>query len=452
VDIAIGLIPLLIITVIFMLKNSRYAFYCLFALQFLAVIPNDFIILYPLGAVTSIICSAMTLMLFIYYALYDRSIDWKISRIIMLNALLIWCAYCFLEIANPNAVFKAWQVLIFQYAIYPILCFILVPVTIHSTKGIQILLTIWSVFIIICIIIALKQQYLGWNNTEKFFLYVLDGARTHIIWSGIRYFSCFTDAANFGIHMAMAATTFGISAFYVKNKAFKVYCLLIMALALYGMGISGTRSAVAVPLGALITVAALSHNLKITVSTVIFMIFLYFFFSFTQIGDGNQYIRKMRSAFHPSEDPSYIVRVQNREKIKTLMINKPIGYGLGLSKPGLYKSKERMPYPPDSFLVSIWVETGYIGLALFLAVHLLFFIWAAWVLLFKVKSKRVRGLITAWLGMAVGFFISAYVNDVMQYPNPIVVYTGFALCIAAPYIDKYECSKTHQELENKNIE
>jgi positive regulator of sigma E activity len=218
------------------------------------------------------------------------------------------------------------------------------------------------------------------------------------------------------------------------------------------MGISGTRSAVAVPLGALITVAALSHNLKITVSTVIFMIFLYFFFSFTQIGDGNQYIRKMRSAFHPSEDPSYIVRVQNREKIKTLMINKPIGYGLGLSKPGLYKSKERMPYPPDSFLVSIWVETGYIGLALFLAVHLLFFIWAAWVLLFKVKSKRVRGLITAWLGMAVGFFISAYVNDVMQYPNPIVVYTGFALCIAAPYIDKNECSKTHQELENKNIE
>ena len=180
--------------------------------------------------------------------------------------------------------------------------------------------------------------------------------------------------------------------------------------------------------------------------------FLYVFFAFTQIGNDNGYIRKMRSAFHPGNDPSYIVRVQNREKMKALMINKPIGYGLGLSKPGIYKSKERMPYPPDSFLVSIWVETGYIGLTIYLVVHLLFFIWASWVLLFKVKSKRVRGLITAWLGMAIGFFISAYGNDVMQYPNSITIYTALALCIAAPYIDKYECSTIHQELENKNIE
>ena len=32
---------------------------------------------------------------------------------------------------------------------------------------------------------------------------------------------------------------------------------------------------------------------------------------------------------------------------------------------------------------------------------------------------------------------AAYVNDVMQYPNQLTVYTGFALCLAAPYIDKH---------------
>jgi hypothetical protein len=31
---------------------------------------------------------------------------------------------------------------------------------------------------------------------------------------------------------------------------------------------------------------------------------------------------------------------------------------------------------------------------------------------------------------------AAYVNDVMQYPNPLTVYIGFALCFAAPHIDK----------------
>ena len=30
----------------------------------------------------------------------------------------------------------------------------------------------------------------------------------------------------------------------------------------------------------------------------------------------------------------------------------------------------------------------------------------------------------------------AYVNDVMQYPNQLPVYIGFALCFAAPHIDK----------------
>jgi hypothetical protein len=108
-----------------------------------------------------------------------------------------------------------------------------------------------------------------------------------------------------------------------------------------------------------------------------------------------------------------------------------------------------MPYPPDSFLVSVWVETGYIGLALYLAVHIFLFAWASWLLLFKVNSKRVRGLAAAWLGMAAGFFISAYANDVMQYPNPIVIYTAFAICIAAPYIDQYERSKTTDTLIKK---
>lgn len=32
-------------------------------------------------------------------------------------------------------------------------------------------------------------------------------------------------------------------------------------------------------------------------------------------------------------------------------------------------------------------------------------------------------------------FIAAYANDVMIYPNPFIIYTGFALCITATNID-----------------
>ena len=47
--------------------------------------------------------------------------------------------------------------------------------------------------------------------------------------------------------------------------------------------------------------------------------------------------------------------------------------------------------------------------------------------------------------------IAAYANDVMQYPNSIIVYTGFALCIAGPYIDPV-MQKEDEELERERKE
>lgn len=137
--------------------------------------------------------------------------------------------------------------------------------------------------------------------------------------------------------------------------------------------------------------------------------------------------------------------------MKELMADKPIGYGIGLSKPGNFESKEQMPYPPDSWLVSVWVETGIIGLVLYLGIHGILFAWCSWILMFKVDNKKIRGLVAAWLCMNAGFFIAAYVNDVMQYPNPLPIYIGFALCFAAPHIDK-RISEEKELMSNQEID
>ena len=159
----------------------------------------------------------------------------------------------------------------------------------------------------------------------------------------------------------------------------------------------------------------------------------------------------MRSAFRPSEDASYQVRVENRKKMKGLMDEKPIGYGIGLSKGAQYGPKEVMPYPPDSWLVAVWVETGIVGLMLYLLIHGVLFAWCSWLLMFRIMNQRLRGLLAAWLCMNAGFFVAAYANDVMQYPNSIIVYTGFALCIAGPYIDPV-MQKEDEELERERKE
>lgn len=430
---AFSMLPLVIAAFLLILKYSKQGFYTLFILQFLLVAATMLTDI-PLGIAT-LSCTLFVVAIIFAHTMFER-IDWKESRNGMLMLFLIWGAYCILEIANPNNVQAAWNISITHYLVYPIVCATFIPLAVRDIKGIQWLLIIWSIFILLAAAKGYWQKTYGFNEREQYFLFVEGGASTHIIWSGIRYFSFFSDAANFGVHMAMGASIFSISAFYIKNKWLKVYFLIVTIAAIYGMGISGTRAAIAVPIAALGFYIILSRNLRASIIGGITLVSLFIFFVFTNIADNNQYVRKMRSAFRPSSDVSYQVRVYNREKMKELMSRKPFGYGIGLSKGERFYPKERMPYPPDSWLVSVWVETGIVGLVIYLVIHSILFAWCGWILLFKIMNKRLRGLLAAWLCMAAGFYIAAYVNDVMQYPNSIPVYTAFALCFTGPYIDR----------------
>lgn len=425
--------------------TSEPVFYLLFASQLILMLMGMFISV-KMGLAT--LPTVTVLGVIALGRCSSRSTDWKRGRNLMAGLILIWGLYCLFEIGNSNHVQEAWNIAIPQYFFYPLLCAFLVPLTIRNYKGIETLLLIWSVFVLIATLKGYWQKNHGFNEREFYFLYVLGGYRTHIIWSGIRYFSCFSDAANYGVHAAMAATTFGLSAFFVRKKWMKIYFGVITLCALYCIGISGTRAAVGVPLGGILLYVLISKNWKGFVFGAVSLLAIFSFFYFTNIGDSNQYVRKMRSAFRPSKDASYQVRVENKNNMKALMAVKPIGYGLGLSKGERFQPRELMHYPPDSWLVGVWVETGIIGLVLYLLVHGVLFAWCSWLLMFKVMNKRLRGLLAAWLCMAAGFFVAAYVNDVMQYPNSIIVYTGFALCIAGPYIDPV-MQKEEEELKKK---
>ena len=427
-------------------NRSAISFYILFALQFILV-AGGMCVNIKTGVSTSLLVLLMTP--FILSRCSSLNFDLSRTRNGMMGLFVFIGIFYILEIGNPNNVQEAWNISITHYAIYPIAIAMLVPVAIRDRKGIEWLLFIWSAFILIAFMKGYWQKNHGFNHQELYFLYTLGGYRTHIIWSGIRYFSFFSDAANYGVHSAMGLTVFAISALLVRPKWMKIYFAIVAIAAAYSVGISGTRSAMAIPLVGLTMFALISKNMKSITISLITLGTVFCFFYFTNIGDGNQYIRKMRSAFHPTEDASYLVRVENRRRMKELMIDRPFGYGVGLSKGARFNPKELMPYPPDSWLISVWVETGIVGLILYLAVHGVLFAWCAWILLFKIKSKRLRGLLAAWLCMNAGFFAAAYANDVMQYPNSIVVYTGFALCFAGPYIDKVMLKEEEEREKEK---
>ncbi|MFY1612190.1 O-antigen ligase family protein [Macellibacteroides fermentans] len=431
----IAILPLLIILLFVIIAYSEKGYYPVFASHFVLLSISSYMDI-KLGVITVLITLAV-FMLIIIKGIYNR-LEWKYAINPMFGVYIIWTAYCILEIANPNHVQEAWNVSITQYVVYPLVCAVLVPISIKNKTHIHWLLLIWSIFILFAAFKGYWQKNHGFNQRELYLLYELGKARTHIIWSGIRYFSIFTDAANFGVHMGMAVIGFGISTIFTSNKILKLYYLIITAAAIYGMFISGTRAAIAVPMAGIFLFTLLSGNKKTFSIGAIIGIGVFIFFNFTTIGDGNQNIRRMRTAFNPSSDASYQLREINQEKMKVLMASKPFGYGIGLGgKAERFHPKELMPYPPDSWMVNVWTDTGIIGLTIYILIHSFLFVYCSWILVFKVKDFKLKGLLSAWLCVNFGYFAAAFANDVMQYPNSIVVYTGFALCVSAPKFNKY---------------
>ncbi len=433
-----------------MMTNRIITFHILLAIQFLLVAAGIFLNIKVglFSMVFTVLCTATC----IVQLSNDNRTDWKIGQNTMTYMFVAWFAYYILEILNPNNVMEAWNINIMPYAFIPLICAFVIPLVIRTKKDIELLLFIWSVFVLIFTLKGYWQKSHGFSSKDLYFLYTLGGWRTHIIWSGIRYFSCFSDAANFGVHAAMSSVVFAISAFFVEAKWKRLYFLFIAFCGLYCMGISGTRAAMGVIMGGMFMITIIAKNWKAIIGGVFISISVFCFFYFTSIGSGNQYIHKMRSSFHPSKDASYQLRVENRMRMKELMVRKPFGYGIGLSKAGNFQSKEQMPYPPDSWLISVWVETGIVGLIIYLSIHGILFAWCSWILMFKVRDKSLRGLIAAWLCMDAGFFIATYVNDIMQYPNQLPVYIGFALCFAAPHIDKRIREEKEVSIPNKETD
>ena len=68
----------------------------------------------------------------------------------------------------------------------------------------------------------------------------------------------------------------------------------------------------------------LCRNIKVIISSIIAGGLIFCFFSFTNIGDNYSMIRRMRTAFKPTEDASFNVRIENQKKIAQYLKKHPM--------------------------------------------------------------------------------------------------------------------------------
>ncbi|WP_298030211.1 O-antigen ligase family protein [uncultured Alistipes sp.] len=367
-------------------------------------------------------------------------IEWKRASSGLTVVAAIWVAYCTLEVVNPESVSVAgWFSSVRSVAFYFFFITVLTQLTMSEYKYLKYMLIVWSLLTLIAVAKACIQKFIGFNAAENYWLFVLGGRSTHIIRSGVRYFSFFSDAANFGASMGLSMVVFSISALYYRNPWIKTYLLLVAAAACYGMLISGTRSALAVPFIGYTAFIMMSRNIKVIVAGILLVLAAFVFLKFTTIGQGNAIVRRARSAFN-TQDASFQVRLENQAKLRELMRDKPFGAGLGH---GGGKAKTFAPdaplsqIPTDSWFVMIWVETGVVGILLHIGILLYILARGAWLVVFKLRNVQLRGFTAALTAGISGIVVMAYANEVLgQIPTGAILYMCMGFIFLAPRFDR----------------
>jgi hypothetical protein len=382
---------------------------------------------------------------------------------LMLFALIIWCGFCTLEVLNDTCDlginigkwYSGARLMAFQL----LYIFLVFSIYVSTPENLIRYLVIWGALALFSVYWVWKQKNYGFTSVEHSWLWTR-GRTTHILNAGtlIRYFSTFSDAANYGCNAAATAAAFIIFAITAKINKFRIFFIIVSILVIWGMFLSGTRTAIFCLAAGLMVYVILSKSIKIAVPFSIALAIFAFILVFTKIGEGNQQIRRMRSAFN-RDDASANVRDINKAAIKKYIQDAPWGIGIGTGMdnvPSNNKYRKLSTIPPDSEYVFIWVRTGPIGITVFIITTLIMLGGACWTVLFKLKNKTLVGIGGGLCSAFVAIHLGGYANQVlMQFPNCLMFYGGLSIVYILPYLEpawnEYENKQLVEQEERKRL-
>ncbi len=370
---------------------------------------------------------------------------------LMFLAIMIWCGLCLIEILNDTCGLgmniNAWFVGFRLMALHLVWIILVFSLYISDPETLIKYLRLWAVLSLFSAFYTWKMINIGLTVTENSWLHSPNN-HTHLLNAGtlIRYWSTFNDAASYGCNASASAVAFLIFGITSKIKFDKIFFLLTSAVVIWGMFQSGTRTAMITLIAGFIVYLFLAKSIKILVPFSIIGGFLLFILMFTNIGNSNQQMRRMRSAFNKKEDASANVRDINKAAIAKYMNEAPWGIGMGmLSKdiPANNKFKRLSDIPPDSEYVFIWVRTGIIGITVFTCCMILMLLGGCVIVLFRLKSPSLIGIGGGLCAAFVSIQLGGYANQILfAYPNGLTFFGGMAIVYLLPYIEpewkKYE--------------
>jgi hypothetical protein len=369
---------------------------------------------------------------------FKEKIDWTPAKKDITFLCIIWFAYSLFEIINPEArSIQAW-ISGRGIAFYPLLFIPLTLMFIDSSKKLQMFFYIWGIFSLLGTLKGIMQMTMGVDFAEQEWLN--EGSyKTHILFGKLRVFSFFSDAGQFGANQGYTGVVFLIYAMSQSKILSKFFFIFVGLLGIYGMVISGTRGALAVPIVGFMTYFVLSKNVKVIIIGVSFLALVFVFFKYTTIAQGNAQVRRMRTAFDPN-DASLQVRLDNQKILKNYLSSRPFGGGIGH---GGTKAQKYLPnaflsnVATDSWYVLIWVEEGIVGLMIHLGILFYVMIKASLIVMFKIKDPILKYKISALIAGMAGIMVASYGNAVLgQMPTALLIYATMAIILNTDVFEK----------------
>ena len=195
------------------------------------------------------------------------------------------------------------------------------------------------------------------HQRPLFYLHVLGGARTHIIWSGIRYFSCFRTRQTTECTQRWQPSPSPSPHSLSNPNGRPLFHFMPLCRVSTAWVFPEPVPPMGVLMGGMLMITIIAKNWKALLEEYSYLSAFSYFFITPNIGERQPVYPQ--DALPPSIHRRRLlpVRVENRQRMKELMARKPIGYGIGLAKPRKLPNSERakcLIHPTRGWLPSGW--------------------------------------------------------------------------------------------------
>lgn len=417
------------------LWNTQTGIYIMIIFAYFLSVINRLLPNIPMGI--AIDAMVLFMMMGMCYRCYDRK-DWSPFNSPVSVAYALWGAMNVLELFNPVAASRVAWLFVIRPALGYMMLYFLSYGMIKKVTQLNGLLFFLMFVNLITALWGIYQYFFGYFGWEM--AHVIRADAIHLVFNDGRWrsFGSLGSPAQYGILMAYT----GCLSFMMimgYNKGFKKYFLIFSGLCCFAaMLYSGTRSSFVIPGIFYFVYVILSRNKKLYGSLVLAAVGVVIL---ANVPTNNYQLQRLQTIFKASEDKSYQVRARNREMIAPWILVHPIGGGLGSTgvwgmrfSPGTFLAN----FPPDSGLVRVAVELGWVGLFIFLGVYfsvIIKGIFAYW----KMKNPKYKSIVAGIVCGVPPFLVVEWGQEVVGvFPISILFWIFTAIMFKAIQLDQQE--------------